>query len=251
MSNVFLSGALIYLAEQSAGCIDMEDGETCLEKVYGFRPSSLITIIGTISGLMSAFLLPIIGAVVDYTEHRRRLGAVSAFMLITIQVIQIGSMKQTWFFMAILQAINGFIYQALTLAAYAYLPEVNEAVGESKMVEYSAKFYSWMFGCQVGYLILVFAMSYGIGSFTDAIPSDVLPATIGQSIDAVFSGFFYYLGLYFFTHKGPRRQLEKGSNLVSAGFRQVFSTASGVFKHYPKTLGRFFIGVAFGEAGKN
>ena len=130
MSNVFLSTALITLAERSVGCDDND--EVCEGKVYGFRPSSLITIIATISGLLSAFLLPIIGAVVDYTRHRKGLAITFTALVMTIQAIQIGTVQATWFVMAVLQAINGFFYQALMVAAYAYLPEIRRRVGNKK-----------------------------------------------------------------------------------------------------------------------
>jgi MFS-type transporter involved in bile tolerance (Atg22 family) len=155
MSNVFLSTSLITLAERSVGCID---GEQCSGEVYGFRPSSLITIIATISGVLSALLLPFIGAIVDYTKHRKLLGVIVAFVLISVQAIQIGTVEATWFPMAILQALNGFFYQALTLAAYAYLPEIKRAVGEETMTKYSSNFYMWMFSCEAMYLVVVIGM---------------------------------------------------------------------------------------------
>ncbi len=68
MSNVFLAAAIIYLARSEIGCEEVES--TC-GTVYGFKPSSLITLVATASGIMSAFLLPYIGAIVDYTPKVR------------------------------------------------------------------------------------------------------------------------------------------------------------------------------------
>ena len=247
MSNVFLSAALITLAEQSLGCdIDNRDDENyvCEGKVYGFRPSSLITIIATVSGLLAAFLLPIIGAIVDYTKHRKLMGGIFAFLLITIQAIQIGTVEATWFPMAILQAINGFFYQAVTLAAYAYLPEISRAVGEATMTIYSSRFYMWMFGMEALYLIIVVGVSiyFGFG--------DQYTAHVGQAFDVFVSGFFYTLGFYFFTNKEPRRTLPEGTSFLSAGFKQVFVTTKGIVKHYPSTLTWFLLAIVFAEAGK-
>ena len=242
MSNVFLSTSLITLAQRSLGCKD--EDEVCDGKVYGFRPSSLITIIATISGLMSAFLLPIIGAVVDYTKYRKSLGVIFASLLIFIQAVQVATVEATWFPMAILQAVNGFFYQALTLAAYAYLPEIKHAVGEATMTIYSSSFYMWMFGSQAMYLVIVIAIAIAINA------DDVLTAQIGQAIDAVVSGSCYVLGFYFFTHKEARRELPQRSTLIGAGFKQVFVTTKGIKAHYPTTLGLFLLAVVFSEAGK-
>ncbi len=73
MSNVFLSTSLIVLAKMDLGC-DVEDSEAvCEGKVYGFKPSSLITLIATVTGILSSFLLPFLGALVDYTKYRHAL----------------------------------------------------------------------------------------------------------------------------------------------------------------------------------
>lgn len=127
MSNIFLSTALITLAEMELGCDDV--GEEC-GKIYGFKPSSLISNIAVITGILSAFFMPIIGAITDYTNHRHTLGMVASILLVTIQAIQIGTVESTWFPMAILQAINGFIYQIITLVSYAYFPEIQATVAE-------------------------------------------------------------------------------------------------------------------------
>lgn len=137
MSNIFLSTSIIYLASVEAGCVD-ENGtvvDDCENKVYGFIPSSLIANIAVISGLLSAFLMPLIGAIVDYTPHRKATGIVAAILLILIQGVQIGTVAATWFPMTVLQAVAGFIYQVEVLATYAYLPEIARSVGEKIMTQ--------------------------------------------------------------------------------------------------------------------
>ena len=97
MSNVFLSAAFITLAEKEIGCHysdDAIDHEEC-GTVYGFKPSSLITNIGTITGILSACLVPFIGAVIDCTDYRRKVGASSALLMMVIQAIQIGTFQST------------------------------------------------------------------------------------------------------------------------------------------------------------
>ncbi len=241
MSNVFLSRALIKLAENAAGCGD-DDG-VCDSLIYGFRPSSLVTLIGTVSGLMAAFLLPIVGAIVDYTKHRKMLGATTATLLIAIQAAQIYTVQSTWFLMAILQAINSFFYQALTLSAYAYLPEIKQIVGEATMIIYSSRFYTWMFTCEVLYLVVITGVTVVLEN------DDVLTAHVGQAVDVVVSGFFYALAFYFFTKKPAKRELPEGEFLLFAGFKQVFKTSKGICQYYPKTLGFFMMGIVFAEAG--
>lgn len=243
MSNFFLSSALITLAKISTGC-DPDDDE-CDGQVYGFKPSSLISLIATVTGILSAFLLPVIGAIVDYTKYRKEMGVAFAAFLIAIQATQIATYEATWFPMAILQAINGFNYQALTLAAYAYIPEIRRAVGEETMTVYTARFYTYMFGSEALFLAIVVGITLPMGA------SDVLTGQIGQGVNVVMSGSFYALASYYFTKKEPMRQLSEGTSLVWAGFKQVCITSKGIVEHYPKTLTWFLLGVVFAEAGKD
>jgi MFS-type transporter involved in bile tolerance (Atg22 family) len=137
MSNIFLSSSFIYLASEEAGCIDAEGLVTdeCNVKVRGQRPGALVANIAVISGLLSAFLMPISGAILDYTPYRRQVGILAALLITLIQAIQIGTLPETWFPMSILQAISGFIYQVEVLATYAYLPDVYRAVGQTVMTK--------------------------------------------------------------------------------------------------------------------
>ncbi len=243
MSNVFLSTALIILAQRSAVCHDIGVDE-CERLVYGIKPSSLITIIATASGLLSTFFLPIIGAMIDFTNNRKLIGKCIAISMISIQAIQIGTVEATWFPMAILQALNGCFYQLMELVAFSYLPDIKRTIGGESMTRYSSRFYSFGFASQVLYVVIV------VGVSTALKAGDILTAQFGQALDVVVSGTSYYLAYYFFTYQEARSELPKGHSLVIAGFNQVFTTAKGIVQHYPKTLTYFFLAVLFSEAGK-
>lgn len=243
MSNVLLATALITLAERSSEekCKDAADDDSCDGKIYGFKPSSLITIIATISGVLSAFILPIMGAIIDFTNHRKVVGIIIAVLLISIQAIQIFISQSTWFPMAILQAINGFLYQAIELVAFSYLPEIKCIVGEATMTMYTSQFYSWAFTSECSYVIIVIGISVVIKA------DNVLTAQLGQVINVLISGFFYVCGFYYFGRKQSRRELPEGHSLVVAGFKQVYATTKGIYNHYPTTLTWFFVAVVLGE----
>jgi MFS-type transporter involved in bile tolerance (Atg22 family) len=242
MSNIFLSTAFITLGQRSLGCKD--DDEICDGEVFGFKPGSLITLVATVTGLMAAFLLPLIGAVVDYTNHRKKLGAIFAIVSLLIQAAQVFTYEANWFFMLILQAVNGFNYQALAVAAYAYLQEIKRDVGEEKLVNYASRYYVCMFGIEATFLVIVIGAALAISA------DDVLTAQMSQGVNVIVSGGFYYLAFHFFSKKDSVRKLPDGENLVCAAFKSVFVTARGVVKHYPSTLTWFLLAVVFGQAGK-
>jgi len=137
MSNIYLSTSVVYLAQERAGCIDEEDEviEDCDGKAYGFKPATFVANIAVISSVLSVLFMPVIGAIVDYTKHRRTVTMVSSALIILIQMVQIGTVQKTWLAMTILQAIAGFLYQANKMAVYAYLPDMAYRVGEGTMAE--------------------------------------------------------------------------------------------------------------------
>lgn len=138
MSNIFLSTSLIFLASKEAGCLNEEGDELldeCNEKVFGFKPVSLISNIAIISGVLSALFMPIAGAMIDYTPYRRQVGICVVTLMVLIQGVQVGTVSSTWFAMAILQAVAGFLYQVQVLAVYAYLPDIATTVGQQTMTQ--------------------------------------------------------------------------------------------------------------------
>lgn len=247
MSNIFLSTALIRLASEAAGCVldDTNEAQECNSEVYGFRPSSLITMIAVVSGILSALLLPILGAVVDYTPYRRSLGVFSAVFMTVVQGIQIWLTDTTWFPMAILQALNGFVYMIQVLAIYAYLPGIGRTIGPQKMTWMSALFVMCQFGAQATYLVI--NIGIGIGFKLD----DVATAQVGQAISIVwlivtFTPAWRKMPSVPALHPRPANK-----SLVRIGFSQVGQTVVGINKHYGSGLRWFFLAVIFAEAGAN
>jgi MFS-type transporter involved in bile tolerance (Atg22 family) len=134
MSNIFLSTAFIQLASEQAGCVRHPGvKETCDNRVYGMKPASLVANIAVITGVLSALFMPIAGAMIDCTNHRRTFGILTVTLMTLIQGVQIFTTEATWFPMLVLQALSGFIYQVQVLCIYAYLPEIAREVGQTTM----------------------------------------------------------------------------------------------------------------------
>ena len=108
ISGIFLGTALLECADVAAGCDITADPITgdipdCEGRVYGMKPSSLLAVMGLITGLMAAFTMPIIGAIIDHTDLRWKVGIVSAIALVAINAFQIFLIQDLWLLMAILQ----------------------------------------------------------------------------------------------------------------------------------------------------
>ena len=141
MAVLFLSTSFIYLASDQVGCVALNEEigedeivEDCDAKVYGaFSPASLITNVATISGVLVAVFLPVIGAIIDYTPHRWTVGVVSAILLVLTELAQVFTNSNTWFAMAVIEAISGLFFEVQLITAMAYLPEVAKTVEERSM----------------------------------------------------------------------------------------------------------------------
>lgn len=141
MAGVFLSTAFIYLAADQVGCVRVQADtgeeeiiEDCDERVYGvFRPAALVTNIATISGVLIALFLPVLGAILDLTPHRWTVGVGSAALLMLTEFAKIFTTADTWFAMALLESVSGFIFEVQVLTSLAYLPDIARVTGEVTM----------------------------------------------------------------------------------------------------------------------
>ena len=147
--------------------------------------------------------------------------------------------------MIILQAVNGFIYQVQTLAAFSYYPEIARDVGERKMTSYLSDYTVLTFGTQLLYLLIVVSVGYVL-AFDDVVLSQV-----AQAFCVVTAGPVYLMGWHwYFTKRPAARHLSQGDNLIFSGFVQVFKSFKAIWKLYKYTLGYFFVAVILGKAGK-
>jgi len=247
MSNIFLSTSFLYLASQDADCLtDGVIDKGCDTRVYGFLPISFITNIAVISGLISAFCMPVIGAIVDYTDYRTSVGIAASALICIIQAIQIGTVLETYFVMAILQAIGGFFFQVLVLAVYSFLPYIARKVGEENMRDYTTIFTMTQFSCQALFLLLVVIVT-GIILKTN----DIVTAQISQTMNVAWVVPMFYLGWRLFPNMQKSRKLPEGHSLLTEGFRQNWRTVRSISMDYKKSLRWYFLALVFAEAGTN
>lgn len=245
MSNLFFSASLLSLATEASVCEENIDTGTLICKIYGFRPGSLIPNIALIAGLMAAFTMPFIGALVDYSPHRRLIGILSAAFMIFIQAIQIGTVSATWFPMAILQAIAGFVYQVQVLTTYAYLPDISRIVGESHMTNFTSIWHIVQFAASLLFLIVVSFVALFAGL------DDVATGQMSQGLNVLCSGLALFFGWKVLPNVPTLQAKPEGQSYFVAGFSKLWNTAKGINSNYGGSVRWYFVAVAFGEAGLN
>ena len=135
----FVAPALLYFAKLEAGCeVEPRPGETqipeCHETVRGMKPSSLITTLVSFLSLVVACLTPLMGAIIDFTPHRRTIGRTLACVYVLTTVPHIFISESTWFPLAICLMLLAVAAVCLTLCLHSYLPEVSECVSRDMII---------------------------------------------------------------------------------------------------------------------
>lgn len=257
MANLVVNAALLELARAAAGCptgdeleaAKLEDEEyECTGTVYGQNPLSLISNIAVVSGLLSAFFMPLIGVILDCTPYRRFVGISFSVVFSLIQGAQIGIGPQTWFAMAVLQAFAGFCFTIMIMTALAYLPEMCEKVGQDKQGTYTARFTTKQFTVQASFLILLGSLSYAFGINDNSTQT----ARMSQGLNVVIIGILFGLGWKYMPSRPASRELPEGTSrcfgIFLFGIRQNFRTAKSIQREYKKGLRWFLLASVFAQS---
>lgn len=248
VSSVFLSVALLQLAQEDAGCVDAA-GEViadCDKRVYGMRPSSVLSTMTSVGFLTTAFFMPYAGAVVDHTSRRREFGGAMASAYALVNVAQIALFRRTWFAMAVLQAViaqAGFTSQSMAMWAY-----VNEAVDTDTFRQtVVSNMAAWQAVTILLYLGVMAAVIFGAGIAEDA----VMTARAAQLLASVAGVALLARSWQLFAPRPARHGLSEGGAsglLWAAGVKQLWATISTMPTEQPD-LFRFMVALVFSEAG--
>jgi hypothetical protein len=131
------------------------------------------------------------------------------------------------------------------VAVYAYLPDISGIVGEERMTDYSSRFTCMQFGAQSSFLIVVIAISLGLGT------TDVQTGQISQGINTVWITIFFCWGWKVMSTAPANHVLPEGHSLLTEGFKQNWQTAKNINRHYNHGLRWFLLAVVFAEACKS
>ena len=246
-TGLFFGVSLLNIAKLEAGCvIEIPEGETslpeCNGRIYGVRPSSLITLYTTIVGITSATTLPIMGAILDHTTWRKTVGGGTAAAHCFIIFIQIFLSDSNWIFMAVIQVFAAFFGWLHTLTVFAYLPELtpDPKILASWTTQFNIFFYIALFL----FLLYMIPLLY----FTGYEDDHIISARIASASSFVtITPFFAYTWLKLMNDRPASQTLMEGSSLWTVGFQKVARTA-GTLRNRYRSLMWFFINVAFVEA---
>jgi len=265
--------------ELQAGCeVVPPEGETeipeCHGTVYGIKPSSLVTTLVSFLSIAVAFLTPAMGAVIDYTHHRQRIGRTLAAIYCCLLFPLIFLSEATWFPFLVLLVLTACNAVGLTLAMHAYLPEVRISKGEEsihqkvrscsmdsslqspsvcfetqltdsedELNDFTRTFTAGTGALVILFVVTVMAVALALGVSGDEVATARIAAFLG----------FLVLGLTFgvawgllFEKRPAMNTLPEGHSLLTEGFKQIGRTSKGLYRNN-RALLWFFYSVAFGD----
>lgn len=261
MSNIVVNAALLELASGAAGCptgeelrameadgtIESAAAYECTGTVYGQNPLSLISNIAVVTGILSALFMPMIGVILDFTTYRRFTGIIFSVIFTFIQGAQICIGPSTWFPMAILQSLAGVCYTIMILTAFAYLPEICEQAGQQEHAQYTARFTAKQFSMQASFLVLMGAVSYGLGLSDDS----VMTARLSQAMNVGMITILFGLGWYYMPPRKATREIPQGKRCFGIfihGIRQNIRTAVSINREYKRGLKWYLLATMFSQS---
>jgi len=221
-AGTFVGTALLRLAISDAGGPQ--------NKIYGFKPSSLLSLFSAITGVVAAVLMPFVGAIVDHTSLRKQVGIITALFLCGITLSQIWISIDNWFIMLILEALGGFMLLVHFATVLAYLPDLT--TNDDDIAHYTSRFGIRQFTTQTSYASCVVIISQ-IRDIQDPFKGTIQTAKDSAAIAFCFAAFFLtYAWFFCFRKRGPLHQIPEGDNLVTTGFKKVMTTSSLIWRKY-------------------
>jgi Vacuole effluxer Atg22 like len=249
MSSIFLGPALLQLAAIAAGCPssasnndnhnneDDDIYEECTNTIYGFRPSSLLTNLAALSGVLGCIALPLIGSMVDHTPYRKQLGAWTAVALVVTKGLEFMISSHTWEVVAALQIVSALLFYSHITASYAYISELSPI--PTVQASFNSTFFMILYASTLIFMIEVMVVSSiwnsTISSYFDmAKLDDVGTARVSQTMTVLTSApCFAFAWTKLFRNRPAASRIPPGMTVVSAGYRQLYRTARKLQSHYP------------------
>jgi MFS-type transporter involved in bile tolerance (Atg22 family) len=252
---LFLIGTYLHLANRAAGCptdvclVEEDDteptpapsmGTTC-GKVWGVRPAALVSFGLTIGQVTIACLMPVVGSIVDHSDHRKRIGLIGLFLAWLITTLQAAVTRHTWQVLLILYyTVYMLGYMINQTCAMVYLPELtdnNDVLasinGRARVKEMSSMLFYMIFvaACQ-----MIFTL--------DAVDT----GRVASLASALVGGLVTFCSWRYFTERPASRVLPEKAHLLLYGFVNIRETVMALYAEAPELL-KFLGSYAFSEAG--
>lgn len=220
-----------FLGPYLTGLIAAEVGEKGTFTLLGIpiAAASFFTYCVSLSVLLQVFFLPILGAIADYSNLKKRMMLFFA-VLGAACTIGLGFISGSWYVLGGLLFILANLAFGASIVFYnAFLPQIASPDQRDKV---SAR--GWALGYIGGGLLLLFNLL--LFQFRETIGLDKgTAAQISLASAGVWWLVFGYVAIMQLRERGAERELPPGDSYVTIGFRQLGHTLREIRK-YPMTI---------------
>ena len=237
-ASAFLGPALIHAASLTAceqnqqflnGECQLSERDASDLQLWGvLRPSSILTVSSMISTIAAALFLPVLGAIIDRTPHRKDVGILTAYGLVGINLLQIFVTTNNWPIFAVTYTINDFLNVLHHAIVLAYLQNLTPNV--QQLTRYSSSFAMVQFVGMIGYML--FMVVFSRISKADELFANSVAHMVSGSFGLIV---LVYAWRYLFVHTPPRHgdELDMGSySLCRNSWMGLFDTIRRISQDY-------------------
>jgi UMF1 family MFS transporter len=226
VGTVFLAPYVANLAAEAAK--PYADGLARLAGVP-VAPDSFFPFCVSISVGLQVLILPILGAIADYSHLRKQMMQLFAVLGAVATVALFFTTAPVWWLGGLLYIIANLAFGAALVFYNSYLPDIASPDQRDKVSSYG-----WAMGYLGGALLLVVNLALYLLHNKIGLAADT-----AVRINLASAG-LWWLGFSFFTwvRLRPRhaaKRIPAGENYVSVGFKQLWGTLKGV-RRFPETL---------------
>ncbi len=234
--TVFLNPYLTAIAKGSAGA----DGVLNV-LFFKIQYNSFFLYCVSLSVLLQVFILPVLGAIADYSHLRKRMLQIFAVLGATATMLMFFIVPGQHLLGGLLLIIGNLSFGASIVFYNAYLPDIASADQQDRVS--SAGFAMGYAGG--GLLLLLNLVLY---SFYEKLGlTESLVARISLASAGVWWLVFALITFRALRPRHARRQLPPGENFITVGFKQLASTFREI-RHFPQTV-RYLIAYLFFNDG--
>ncbi len=238
VGTVFLGPYLASLAGEAAKL--SPDGMAHIGSIP-IAPDSFLPYCVSLSVFLQVFILPILGAIADFSHMRKQMMQLFATLGAVATILLFFVVGDLWWLGGLLFIIANLTFGASIVFYNSYLPDI-----ASEDQRDSVSSYGWAMGYLGGGLLLLLNLVFY--QFREKLG---IPTGLVVRINLASAG-VWWLGFSFITWSRLRprhaqRQLPAGENYFSIGFKQLSSTIREL-KKYPETL-RYLLAYFFYNDG--
>lgn len=226
-SAAFLGPALIHLATASArsNCPDCNDQDLYIYFQF-IKPSGILAISSMFVTFVAAITLPFWGTMIDYSPYRKRIGAITAALLMVCNAIPIFLSADTWLVVLISQTILDYIYLLHNVIMMAYLQ--NLTTDQTMLATYTTRFTILQSAFVASYMLLLI----GYASYFSA--SNMEMSRVAHIISLLNGSFLLYYAWRFLLKERPRlHDKPRGDSLLATTVTELRTTSVHIWTHLP------------------